>query len=163
MVIEDDRRGIFNTPQLPNSVYSKLPGILSESCDLFQDATEKDVFLIGSIATLSGCLPNIQGIYFDEPHSAHLYAFITAPAGSGKGRMKWAKYFGQTIHDQIVVQSKIARSAYESEMEDYINLTKKERQGIDKPEEPPHKMFYIPANSSSSAFIQALADNNFSV
>jgi len=31
----------------------------------------------------------------------------------------------------------------------------------EKPREPLRKMFYIPANSSSSAFIQALADNNF--
>jgi hypothetical protein len=111
---------------------------------------------------LSGCLPNIQGIYFDEPVSAHLFVFITAPAGSGKGRMKWTKSFGQTIHNQMVEQSGHARAAYDSEMENYYNLSKKERQGVEKPEEPPRRMFYIPANSSSSAFIQALADNNFS-
>ena len=74
-------RGLFNTPQLPADIYENLPSILRESTALFQDAIEKDVFLIGSIAVLSGCLPNVEGIYFDEPHSAHLYAFITAPAG----------------------------------------------------------------------------------
>jgi hypothetical protein len=153
---------IFNTPQLPSEVYTNLPEILRESCELFRDATEKDVFLIGSLAVLSGCLPNIQGIYFDEPVSAHLFVFITAPAGSGKGRMKWTKSFGQTIHNQMVEQSGHARAAYDSEMENYYNLSKKERQGVEKPEEPPRRMFYIPANSSSSAFIQALADNNFS-
>lgn len=153
---------VFSTPQLPPEIYTNLPEILRESCELFRDATEKDVFLIGSLAVLSGCLPNIQGIYFDEPVSAHLFVFITAPAGSGKGRMKWAKSFGQAIHDQMVEQSGHARAAYDSEMENYFNLSKKERQGVEKPEEPPRRMFYIPANSSSSAFIQALADNNFS-
>ncbi len=152
---------IFSTPQLPPEIYSNLPEILQESADLFQDSIEKDVFLIGSIAVLSGCLPNIQGIYFDEPHTAHLYAFITAPAGSGKGKMKWSKFFGQAIHDHMTEQSRNERAAYESELEQYNNLTKAQRQGAQRPEEPPRKMFFIPANSSSSAFIQALSDNNF--
>lgn len=153
---------LFSTPQLPPEIYYNLPEILRESADLFQDSVEKDVFLIGAIAVLSGCLPNIQGIYFDEPCTAHLFAFITAPAGSGKGKMKWSKYFGQAIHDHLTEQSRNERATFESELEQYNNLTRKERQGITRPEEPPRKMFFIPANSSSSAFIQALSDNNFS-
>lgn len=153
---------IFSTPQLPPEIYCNLPEILQESADLFQDSLEKDVFLIGAIAVLSGCLPNIQGIYFDEPCTAHLFAFITAPAGSGKGKMKWSKYFGQAIHDHMTEQSRNERAAFESELERYNNLTKAQRQGVDRPEQPPRKMFFIPANSSSSAFIQALSDNNFS-
>ena len=152
---------LFSTPQLPPEIYSNLPEILRESADLFQDSLEKDVFLIGAIAVLSGCLPNIQGIYFDEPCTAHLFAFITAPAGSGKGKMKWSKYFGQAIHDHLTEQYRIERAAYESELERYNNLTKAQRQGVERPEQPPRKMFFIPANSSSSAFIQALSDNNF--
>lgn len=152
---------IFNTPTLTPEIYSNLPYILKESCDMFQNATEKDVFLIGAIAVISGCLPNIEGIYFDEPNSAHLYAFVTAPAGSGKGKMKWAKFFGQTIHEQMVDDSKKQRDIYQSKLEEYHNLSKNDRQNVEKPEEPPKQMFYIPANSSSSAFIQALSDNNF--
>ncbi len=152
---------IFNTPGLPEEVYGNLPGILRESSELFHDAVEKDVFLIGSLAVLSGCLPNIEGIYFDEPHSAHLFVFITAPAGSGKGRMKWARYFGQTIHEHMIEKSRSALEAYEVEMEHYNNLDRRERLEEQKPAEPQRKMFFIPANSSSSAFIQALADNDF--
>ena len=158
---EDNDNSIFNTPQLPSEIYTNLPGILNQSTDLFQEPIEKDVFLIGAIAVLSGCLPNIEGIYFDEPHSAHLFAFITAPAGSGKGKMKWAKYFGQVIHEHLVESTKAEREAYNMEFENYNNLSRKERMGVEKPLEPPQKMFFIPANSSSSAFIQALADNNF--
>ena len=161
-VNDDNVNTIFNTPQLPSEIYSNLPEILQESADLFQDSVEKDVFLIGAIAVLSGCLPNISGIYFDEPHTAHLFAFITAPAGSGKGKMKWSKHFGQAIHDHMTEQSRNERAAFESELEQYNNLTKSQRQGAQRPEEPPRKMFFIPANSSSSAFIQALSDNNFS-
>lgn len=160
-VNDDSPATIFSTPQLPLEIYFNLPEILRESADLFQDAVEKDVFLIGAIAVLSGCLPKIQGIYFDEPCSAHLFAFITAPAGSGKGKMKWSKFFGQSIHGHLIERSRNQRAAYESELEQYNNLTKAQRQGAERPEQPPRKMFFIPANSSSSAFIQALSDNNF--
>jgi hypothetical protein len=160
--IEINQKGrIFNTPQLPVGIYENLPEILRESADLFQDAIEKDVFLVGALAVLSGCLKNIEGIYFDEPHTAHLYAFITAPAGAGKGKMKWARYFGQAIHENLVKRSRTAREAYYMSMERYNNLDRKARLNEVKPAEPPRKMFFIPANSSSSAFIQALADNDF--
>ena len=152
---------IFNTPKIATEVYSQLPEILRESCEMFADAIEKDVFLIGVITVISGCLPNIQGIYFDEPVSTHLYAFITAPAGSGKGKLKWAKYFGLKIHKTMVQQSIQEKEAYEQELENYNNLNKNQRQGVERPREPKRKMFYIPANSSASAFIQALSDNDF--
>jgi hypothetical protein len=152
---------MYNTPPLPKEVYDNLPEILKESTDLFQDSIEKDVFLVGAISVISGCLPNIEGIYFNEPHSAHLYSFITAPAGSGKSKLKWAKYFGSIIHDTIVEASKAKKACYESELEQYNNLSKKEKQDVERPQEPPQKMFYIPANSSSPAFIQALSGNDF--
>lgn len=152
---------IFNTPQIPKEIYSQLPEILKESTDLFAEGIEKDVFLIGALSVISGCLPNIEGIYFDEPVSAHLYSFITAPAGSGKGKLKWAKYFGMKIHKTIVEQSIQEKEEYDREMEEYNNLNKNQRKGVEKPVEPKRKMFYIPANSSASAFIQALADNDF--
>lgn len=152
---------IFNTPRIPAELYSQLPEILRESCEMFADAIEKDVFLIGAISVISGCLPNIEGIYFDEPVSAHLYSFITAPAGSGKGKLKWAKYFGLKIHKSMVQQSIRAKEEYEQELENYNNLNKNQRQGVERPREPKRKMFYIPANSSASAFIQALSDNDF--
>ena len=151
----------FNTPQIPSDIYQNLPEILKESTEMFSDGIEKDVFLIGAISVISGCLPNIEGIYFDEPNSAHLYSFITAPAGSGKGKLKWAKYFGLKIHKSMVEQSIRAKEEYDEELENYNNLNKNQRQGAEKPKEPKRKMFYIPANSSSSAFIQALADNDF--
>ena len=152
---------IFNTPQIPSEVYENLPEILNESTQMFSDGIEKDVFLIGAISVISGCLPNVEGIYFDEPVSAHLYSFITAPAGSGKGKLKWAKYFGLKIHKSMVEQSIRAKEEYEQELENYNNLNKNQRQGVERPREPKRKMFYIPANSSSSAFIQALSDNDF--
>ena len=75
--------------------------------------------------------------------------------------MKWARFFGQTIHDHLTESSKEDIEEYIQKLELYNNLTQRDRMNEEKPREPLHKMFFIPANSSSSAFIQALADNNF--
>lgn len=149
------------TPTLPNDLYSNLPKLLQETSALFKDGTEKDVYLIGALGVLSGCLPNIHGIYFDEPITTHIYTFIVAPAGSGKGKMKWAKYLGQLIHDSFINCSKEEKELFNYKMDEYNNMSKVERKTAEKPMEPAQRMFYIPANCSSSAFIQALADNEF--
>ena len=157
----DSETPTFNTPQISSDIYKHLPDILKESTNMFQDAIEKDVFLIGALTVISGCLPNIEGIYFDEPVSAHLYSFITAPAGSGKGKLKWARYLGKKIHKSMVEQSHREQEEYERATEEYNSLNKNQRQGFVLPPQPKRRMFYIPANSSSSAFIQALSDNDF--
>ena len=54
----------FTTPQLPGEIYGNLPEVLRESTDLFQDATEKDVFLIGSLAVLRRLSAEYQGDLF---------------------------------------------------------------------------------------------------
>lgn len=151
----------ISAPPLPPVVYKNLPAMLTESTGLFDDPVEKDVFLLSSLGVLSGCLPNIEGIYFEEPVSPHLYLFITAPAGSGKGKMKWSRYFGQTIHQHLVSLTKTNRARYLLELEHYLNLSRKERQEEFRPVNPLRRMLFIPANSSASAFIQALADNDF--
>jgi len=149
------------TPNLPESVYNNVPDILKESLALFGDNTEKDIFLIGAIGLLSACLPNVRGIYFNKPYSPHLFVFITAPAGSGKSNMEWSKFFGQVIHYNIIATSKRAKEDYETELEQFNSRTRKEKAELQKPEEPPYRMFFIPANCSASAFVQALHDNNF--
>ncbi len=158
---QPEENTIFNTPFLPENIYDNLPEILKASCELFGERIEKDVLLIGSIGVLSACLPNIEGIYFNKSYSAHLFVFITAPAGSGKGVMEWSKYFGQRIHDTIVENSNKQKGEYQIELDQYNNRPKKEKTEQPKPEEPPRQMFYIPANSSSSSFLQSLSDNNF--
>ena len=152
---------IFNTPKIPADVYSHLPTILKESADMFKEAVEKDIFLVGAISVLSACLPHIEGTYFNEIYSSHLYSFITAPAGSGKGKLKWAKFFGQEIHNNMIQESKKNRAIYKKELEKYNSISKNNRENTEPPIESKNKMFYIPANSSASAFIQALADNDF--
>ena len=152
---------IYNTPILPDSVHHRIPGFLRECCDMFSEPIEKDVVLVSCLTVISACLPNIEGVYFDEYYSPHLFTFIAAPAGSGKGKVKWARYLGAAIHFSLVEQSKIEKSEYERELEHYLNLPKAQREGMKHPVPPKRHMFFIPANCSASGFIQALADNHF--
>lgn len=144
-----------------STIYSVLPLLLRECTSFFKEKTEKDMFLLGSISVLSACLPNVEGYYFGETVSPHLYTIITAPAGAGKGKLKWTKYFGQKIHDSFVKTSKEEFLQYEKAMETYKNMTRVQRREFEKPIVPKKKMFYVPANCSSSGFIQALSDNFF--
>ncbi len=151
---------IFDTPPLPDLVFENLPVFLRESCNLFRDGLERDIFLVSAISVLSACLPNIEGYYFNKALAPNLYLFVTGPAASGKSGMDWARYLGQTIHDQYIEQSKKEREVYDIELDIYSNLQRKQKQKPDRPKEPDRKLFFIPANSSSSALIQILYEND---
>lgn len=151
----------FRTPQLPAEVYENLPGLLSESTRLFTKGIEKDIFCMSALAVLSCCLPNLEGIYFNRPLSPHLFLFITGPSASGKGTMIWSRYLADEIHNEFVRETHRLREAYVQALADYEALSKSERNGVEKPMEPARKMFFIPANSSASAMIKLLAENNF--
>ena len=151
----------FNTPLLPDEIYSNLPRLLTECCSMFSEGIEKDIVLLSAITVLSGCLPNIQGTYFNRRLSAHLYLFITGPSASGKGTMVWSRYLGQSIHEEMFINSAKEHLDYLKELEDYENLQKKQKVGLEKPEAPYRKMLYLPANSSSAALTQLLAENEF--
>ena len=152
---------MFNTPRLPDSVHHRVPGLLRECCDMFAEDVEKDVVLVSALTVISACLPNIEGVYFDEFYTPHLFTFIAAPAGSGKGKAKWARYLGSAIHFSMVEQSKVEKADYERELDHYLTIPKAQREGLKHPVPPKRRMFFIPANSSASGFIQTLADNNF--
>ena len=158
--IEIEKGLIFDTPQIPPSVFEKLPDLLCESCTLFREGIERDIFLVSAIGVLSASLPNIQGFYFNKPLSPHLFLFITGPSAAGKSGMEWAKYLGYPIHYHFRDQSKRDWDSYEIELERYNNLHKSLKQNEDRPREPERKLFFIPANSSTSSLIQTLAEND---
>jgi len=151
---------IYDTPLIPGEVFSNLPTILRESCELFNPGIEQDVLLVSTFGVLSSCLPNVIGKYFNYYLSAHLYVFIIAAAASGKGVLKWARCFGQSIHDHLSGQTRNAQAAYELELEMYESQTKAQKLSGKRPLEPKRKMHFIPGNSSASALIQTLDENN---
>jgi hypothetical protein len=152
-----------NTPFIPNNVFDTLPSILKESCSLFDDKRERDVFLTSSIAILSGCLPNVTGLYFSSTIYTNLYSFIIAPPASGKGSMNFAKMLADAIHENLLAESKEKQKAYKVELREY----KKRHQGKgakdnseeEEPVEPPFKVLYVPANTSSSKVYEHIEKN----
>jgi hypothetical protein len=151
------------TPVIPNEVYDNLPDLLKEGAFAFPDNRRRDVFFSGAIAILSGCLPNVSGVYAQERVYPHLYTFIIAPAASGKGVLKNAKRMADKYHQKVVEESKCAQKKHELEMLDYKNKQHQVKKGEplpEKPEEPPFKIVFIPANCSQARIIEHLQAND---
>jgi hypothetical protein len=151
-----------STPTFPDEVFEALPHVLREGAIAFSDKRKRDVFFTGAIAILSGCLPKVTGIYFQERVHPHLYTFIIAPAASGKGVLKNAKRLADKHHHQVLAASREAQKRYEGELADFketLKNKKKTEAPPEKPEEPPFKIVFIPADSSQSRMIDHLQKN----
>lgn len=145
-----------STPIIPKSVYENLPPILFESCQEFKEPRERDVFLTGALTILSGCLPNVSGVYHGSTVFPSLFSFILAPAASGKGVLKFAKVLADRYHDKTVAQSIHDKKNYENDLADLKQKTKTSQA---HPQKPNFKVVFIPANTSSSKIIQHLDHN----
>jgi hypothetical protein len=148
---EDPLEDYLKTPSIPEEVYEALPQILKEGARAFTDKRKRDVFFTGAISIISGCLPKVTGIYFNERVYPHLYTFIIAPAASGKGVLKNAKRLGDKYHQKILQQSRSAQKIYESELAEYKKFEFKKNKGEpipEKPQPPPFKIVFIPAGKN---------------
>ena len=151
------------TPTIPDEVYEALPHILKEGARAFTDKRKQDVFFTGAISIISGCLPKVTGIYFNERVYPHLYTFIIAPAASGKGVLKNAKRLGDKYHQKILQQSREAQKIYETELAEYKRLEFKKNKGEpapEKPQPPPFKIVFIPADCSQARMVEHLQAND---
>ena len=74
------------TPVFPSHIYDTLPLFLKDCIKPATTNEERDILLLGTLTTLSACLPSIYGIYDGKKVMANLYLFVTAPASAGKGR-----------------------------------------------------------------------------
>ena len=152
-----------STPTIPDEVYEALPHLLKDGSIAFSDKRKRDVFFTGAIAIISGCLPKVTGIYFQERVHPHLYTFIIAPAASGKGVLKNAKRLADKYHQQVLGASREAKKRHDAEMVDYKELQRNRKKGEpapEKPNEPPFKIVFIPADSSHSRMIEHLQNND---
>jgi hypothetical protein len=116
---EDPLEDYLTTPTIPDAVFENLPFILKEGARAFTDKRKRDVFFTGAISIISGCLPKVSGVYFQERVFPHLYTFIIAPAASGKGVLKNAKRLADKYHQKILHQSREAQKIHDAEMADF--------------------------------------------
>lgn len=147
----------MNTPTLPDSVFEKLPNILKEGCGVFaENKRERDVFFTGALVVLSASMPKLKGGYRGDEVNANLFAFIVAPAASGKGVLKYAKELGVKYDEALKTDSVAKRKEYKQQLASFYKQKKSTGQ---PPVEPPMRMFFLPANISSAGLIMVLQEN----
>lgn len=146
-------------PTIPDKVYTQLPDFLRRVVSPCASSDEKDIMLLGTLTTISACLPNVFGFYDGKRIYPNLYLFITAQASAGKGRLVHCKQIVKPIHAEMRNQAAILKQRYEIDLADY-NSRKGKEQGLEKPEKPKEKMLFIPANNSTTGVFQLLSDND---
>lgn len=121
---------------IPDLIFDDLPKLLNDSCNVFNDKYERDVFLTGTLSVLGGCFHNLYA--FNEPDkrkvATNLLAIIVAPAASGKGALNYARKMARDIKTTFATNIKMK----------WLSSGNK---------------LFIPANISSSGMIQLLAKN----
>ena len=145
-------------PTFSQSVRDCLPSILDNVIKNAFSEEDADLLLLGAVTAMSACLPNIYGVYDGRTVFPNLYLFVTAQASAGKGRLSLCQILVQPIHRERIEIYARAMEQYKQDEQEYI-INKKDPDA-QKPELPPQKMLFIPANCSSTAFYQALSEND---
>ncbi len=152
-----------NTPSIPEELYNHMPDLLQEGARAFTDARERDVFLTGALAILSGCLPGVKGVYAGNEVFPNLFSFAIAPAASGKGVLKFAKMLADEYHGMVLRSSKEAEQVYNQQVVEHKQKMFGKKNQTAPPEEPPAKppfrVVYIPANTSYAKILWHMEQN----
>lgn len=153
--MEDDGKRM---PTFSRELRGKLPKMVEAIARNGNSEQDADVLILGTIVTLSSCLPNVFGIYGERAVFPNIFLFVTAPASAGKGRLTLCRRLVQPIQDQL-------RNLYKQDLEKYhkertaYEKKRKQDPSAKAPREPVWKMHIIPANSSATMFYQILAGN----
>lgn len=151
------------TPAIPDSIYQQMPELLQQGATAFTDQRERDVFLTGALAILSGCLPGVKGVYAGNEVFPNLFSFAIAPAASGKGALKFAKMLGDEYHSFVLKASWEAEMQYNQQMSEHkqkLHSKKKTDTSMEElPVKPAFKVLYIPANTSYAKILWHLEQN----
>ena len=152
---EEDRR----LPLFDETIYNDLPIILGRATGTMNIRQEKDLVLIGSIATISSILLPFRTIYPGRTIFPNMFLFVPGPAGSGKGRLDFCYRLVRPIHQDKRDLWILAQEEYKQELDRYRALSKKEKANATSPVKPPITLLRVPANCSATSFAEAMADN----
>lgn len=143
-----------STPTIPAEIIDMLPSILKETTIYFNKSErERDIFLTGAIGILSACFPKISGIYHGSRVFSNLNTLISAPAANGKGVLRDSLRLVDSIHTY-------KRNEYEKLKKEAQSNTSKAEASDPMANNIPDLMFVIPGNSSFSAIMKILGDND---
>lgn len=131
-------------PLFPEEVYSHLPPFLDSVMRSAISPSDRDMLLIGAITVLSSTLVKVSGVYDERIVYPNLYLFVSADAGMGKGALTLCRELVVPINAELRAAARLQSAEADSSKE----------------KDTPMLALIIPANSSASAFIKTLADNN---
>jgi hypothetical protein len=97
------------SPTFSTSLIPQLPQLLQDMLKHSKTDQEKDLMILGSITTISACLPKLYGIYDGDKIYPNLYLFVSAPAASGKGKIKFCKRLVNLIHDKMQEEAQLMK------------------------------------------------------
>ena len=128
-----------------------LPPIMNRILHNARSEADADMMLLTAMASMSACLPNVQGLYDNRVVYPNLFLFISAPASAGKGRLMMAKKIVEPIHREL-------RQAYNDELAQFQQEMEEKGKTVNVDIHVPQTMLFMPANSSSTALYQTLHD-----
>ena len=132
-------------PGIPDDLIERLPSPLSSGARHIDGVNERDVFLTAALPVIAGALPNVRVRHRDGLEGIGIYTATFAPAGSGKGALKYAYRLGKEIDNQLYSQSVADAHRYKEEGEEG--------------EPPLSPSFYLASNTSARAVVDRLAAN----
>lgn len=145
-------------PTFSDKVKDQLPDVLKQIAESGNSTQDADILILGSLTVLSACMPHIKGIYDRRTVFPNLFLFVTARASSGKGRLNLCRHLVEPIHEDLRNLNEAEMMEYKHKLSEY-NAAGKKKVDMEKPEEPPMRMLFIPANSPATAVYQVLNDN----
>ncbi len=148
--------GIF-TPTIPPEIHKNLPNLLQQIVSKADSPEDADLLLLGSMTVFSSCLPNIYGLYNQCEVYPNLFLFVAAKASAGKGRLSLCRRLVTPIHKHLREMYAVEKEQYEVELSRYVATKNKE--DLTKPQEPPLRTLFIPANNSATGLFQLLKEN----
>ncbi len=148
-----------------NHLFNALPGMLREPANRFTDLQERELFLVGALGVVSGMLPNYIGNYFGSSTGTNLYCFIAGNYGAGKGALKWARMLGEITHLNRLDEARVEDEQYRLDKVHYnkqLTLFNKGKlaEAPQEPRPPRHLKLFIPANTTKTAVMQLLEEND---
>ena len=139
----------MSTKQIEDEVINNLPPSLKKLVSHFE-GRERDIVLLSALGVLSGCLPNMYGVYDGKSIHPNLYIMIIAPPASGKGVMNHSRKLVEQIHDKVLRESKVKRN----------NCKEKNKTSEIYVECPPIQTKIIPANISSAEIYSMIKNSH---
>lgn len=104
-------------PCIPDEVYARLPDFLKEALKAARTNRERDILLLGVLANLSGCMPNVIVSFDQRPYSTNLYSLVVGPSASGKGLLVLAAKLPEAINNYLKGENKRKKETYERELQ----------------------------------------------